>query len=201
MQVKDYVVDNGVMYYPKKPFYKQVFFWTSLIGFLLALFFGISTLLLSTYSSVLSAAGAGHDQSYVEDYYDTSAVYRDFQVGDRVEFTDGLAVQLKDLESDTGLSLADPTYDLAVVANLVIENTSDQDLYFDETSFFLVDAQLESLLPLDGRTYDINLPEKLAAGEEVQIKLVFAAFADQDQSSLVLVYDDANWSHLLTEGV
>ncbi|MDW8576040.1 hypothetical protein Q7V23_09100 [Streptococcus suis] len=32
MQTKDFVVENGQMYYKKKPLYKQPLFWTTIAG-------------------------------------------------------------------------------------------------------------------------------------------------------------------------
>ncbi|HFI0405149.1 TPA: DUF4352 domain-containing protein [Streptococcus suis] len=193
MEVKDFVVENGQMYYKKKPFFKQALFWTSIVGLVLSFVLGITCLFLMTSLSLSDTSDSWSSESY----FDDTVTYTEHQVGERVVFPDGLQIAVTSMGKDDSLA---PTGDngFAYLVELDVKNTSEEPLYFDEYMFQLIDVETYIPYDLDMRTYDVNLPEKINPGEAVTVKLIY----EVDQASnLGLVYEGAVWTEFLTEGI
>ncbi|HFI0237116.1 TPA: DUF4352 domain-containing protein [Streptococcus suis] len=193
MDVKDFVIENGQMYYKKKPFFKQPLFWTSIVGLVLSFVLGITCLFLMTSLSLSDTSDSWSSESY----FDDTVTYTEHQVGERVVFPDGLQITVTSMGKDDSLA---PTGDngFAYLVELDVKNTSEEPLYFDEYMFQLIDVETYIPYDLDMRTYDVNLPEKINPGEAVKIKLIY----EVDQASnLGLVYEGAVWIEFLTEGI
>ncbi|HFI0452864.1 TPA: DUF4352 domain-containing protein [Streptococcus suis] len=193
MEAKDFVVENGQMYYKKKPFFKQALFWTSIVGLVLSFVLGITCLFLMTSLSLSDTSDSWSSESY----FDDTVTYTEHQVGERVVFPDGLQIAVTSMGKDDSLA---PTGDngFAYLVELDVKNTSEEPLYFDEYMFQLIDVETYIPCGLDMRTYDVNLPEKINPGEAVKIKLIY----EVDQASnLGLVYEGAVWTEFLTEGI
>ncbi|HEM3576516.1 TPA: DUF4352 domain-containing protein [Streptococcus suis] len=193
MDVKDFVVENGQMYYKKRPFFKQALFWTSIVGLVLSFVLGITCLFLMTSLSLSDTSDSWSSESY----FDDTVTYTEYQVGERVVFPDGFQIAVTSMSKDDSLA---PTGDngFAYLVELDVKNTSEEPLYFDEYMFQLIDVETYIPYDLDMRTYDVNLPEKINPGEAVKIKLIY----EVDQASnLGLVYEGAVWTEFLTEGI
>ncbi|HFI0419268.1 TPA: DUF4352 domain-containing protein [Streptococcus suis] len=193
MEVKDFVVENGQMYYKKKPIFKQPLFWTSLVGWLLSFVLGVTCLILMI---GLSLSGTS-DSWDSESFFDDTKTYTEYQVGDSVDFSDGLQITVTSMSKDDGLApIGDNGF--AYLVELDVKNTSEEPLYFDEYMFQLIDVETYIPYDLDMRTYDVNLVEKINPGEVIKVKLIYGV--DQ-ASNLGLVYEDAIWTEFLTEGI
>ena len=203
MQSKEFVIEEGVMYYRKKTFYKQALFWTTLIGFFLSFIFGTSLLFVSLQGQYVTPIEPYYDDySAYSDYYDVSQIYREYQVGEEAQFLEGMSVRVIDMGKDSSVKTVRTFYDAAFVVNVEVKNTGTEDIYFDEYSFYLVDSLTERTINLDLRTYDVNIPEKLVAGEKVELKLVYGVYdEDLKSGSPFLVYNDTAWYQLVTEGI
>lgn len=193
MEVKDFVVENGQMYYKKKPIFKQPLFWTTLVGAVLSFILGVTCLILMT---GLSLSGTS-DSWDSESFFDDTKNYTEYQVGDSVDFSDGLQITVTSMSKDDGLApIGDNGF--AYLVELDVKNTSEKPLYFDEYMFQLIDVETYIPYDLDMRTYDVNLVEKINPGEVIKVKLIYGV--DQ-ASNLGLVYEDAVWTEFLTEGI
>ena len=73
-----------------------------------------------------------------------------------------------------------------------------EEFYFDEYSFSLYDGDSEDYFSLDYRTYDVDIPEKLAPGEKLNLKLIYGF---NDENELVFTYDDVSWTLLLSQSL
>ncbi|HFU4458608.1 TPA: DUF4352 domain-containing protein [Streptococcus suis] len=193
MEVKDFVVENGQMYYKKKPFFKQPLFWTSLVGCLLSFVLGMTCLILMAGLSLSDTSDSWSSESY----FDDTVTYTEHQVGERGVFPDGFQIAVTSMGKDDSLApIGDNGF--AYLVELDVKNTSEEPLYFDEYMFQLIDVETYIPYDLDMRTYDVNLPEKVNPGEAVKVKLIYGV--DQT-SNLGLVYDGAVWTEFLTEGI
>ncbi|HFI0214571.1 TPA: DUF4352 domain-containing protein [Streptococcus suis] len=193
MEVKDFVVENGQMYYKKKPFFKQPLFWTSIVGLVLSFVLGITSLFLMTSLSLSDTSDSWSSESY----FDDTVTYTEHQVGERVVFPDGFQIAVTSMGKDDSLApIGDNGF--AYLVELDVKNTSEDPLYFDEYMFQLIDVDTYIPYDLDMRTYDVNLPEKVNPGEAVTVKLIYGV--DQ-ASNLGLVYEGAVWTEFLTEGI
>ncbi|HFI0143942.1 TPA: DUF4352 domain-containing protein [Streptococcus suis] len=193
MEAKDFVVENGQMYYKKKPFFKQALFWTSIVGLVLSFVLGITCLFLMTSLSLSDTSDSWSSESY----FDDTVTYTEHQVGERVVFPDGLQITVTAMGKDDSLApIGDNGF--AYLVELDVKNTSAEPLYFDEYMFQLIDVETYIPYDLDMRTYDVNLPEKINPGEAVKIKLIYEV---NQASNLGLVYDGAVWTEFLTEGI
>ncbi|HEM2808907.1 TPA: DUF4352 domain-containing protein [Streptococcus suis] len=194
MEVKDFVVENGQMYYKKKPIFKQPLFWTTLVGAVLSFILGVTCLILMI---GLSLSGTS-DSWDSESYFDDTKTYTEYQVGDSVDFSDGLQITVTSMGKDDGLAPVDDYYSSAYVVEMDVKNTTEEVIYFDEYYFSLVDPASQIPFTLDMRTYDVNLPEKVNPGETIKVKLVYGV----DQvDNLAFVYEDALWTELIGEGI
>ncbi|HFI0715750.1 TPA: DUF4352 domain-containing protein [Streptococcus suis] len=193
MEVKDFVVENGQMYYKKKPFFKQPLFWTSLVGFLLSFVLGVTCLILMAGLSLSDTSDSWSSESY----FDDTVTYTEYQVGERVVFPDGFQIAVTYMGKDDSLApIGDNGF--AYLVELDVKNTSEEPLYFDEYMFQLIDVETYIPYDLDMRTYDVNLPEKVNPGEAITVKLIY----EVDQANnLGLVYEGAVWTEFLTEGI
>ncbi|HEL9630707.1 TPA: DUF4352 domain-containing protein [Streptococcus suis] len=194
MEVKDFVVENGQMYYKKKPIFKQPLFWTTLVGAVLSFILGVTCLILMI---GLSLSGTS-DSWDSESYFDDTKIYTEYQVGDSVDFSDGLQITVTSMGKDDGLAPVDDYYSSSYVVEMDVKNTTEEVIYFDEYYFSLVDPANQIPFTLDMRTYDVNLPEKVNPGESIKVKLVYGV----DQvDNLVFVYEEALWTELIGEGI
>lgn len=194
MEVKDFVVENGQMYYKKKALYRQPLFWTTIVGLVLSFVLGVTCLILMT--SLASSEATEYWSS--ESYFDDSIVYTEYQVGDSVDFSDGLQITVTSMGKDDGLTLVDDYYHFAYLVEMEVKNPTEEVVYFDEYYFQLVDAGTVIPYGLDMRTYDVNLPEKVNPGETIKVKLVYGV----DQiDNLAFVYEDVMWTELIGEGI
>lgn len=194
MEVKDFVVENGQMYYKKKPIFKQPLFWTTLVGAVLSFILGVTCLILMT---GLSLSGTS-DSWDSEGYFDDTKTYTEYQVGDSVDFSDGLQITVTSMGKDDSLTLVDDYYNFAYLVEMEVKNPTEEVVYFDEYYFSLVDPANQLPLDLDMRTYDVNLPEKVNPGETIKVKLVYGV----DQvDNLAFVYEEALWTELIGEGI
>ncbi|HEM3696230.1 TPA: DUF4352 domain-containing protein [Streptococcus suis] len=194
MEVKDFVVENGQMYYKKKALYRQPLFWTTIVGLILSFVLGVTCLILMT--SLASSESTDYWSS--ESYFDDSIVYTEYQVGDSVDFSDGLQITVTSMGKDDSLALVDDYYHFAYLVEMEVKNPTEEVVYFDEYYFQLVDAGTVIPYDLDMRTYDVNLPEKVNPGETIKVKLVYGV----DQiDNLAFVYEDVMWTELIGEGI
>lgn len=194
MEVKDFVVENGQMYYKKKPIFKQPLFWTTLVGAVLSFILGVTCLILMI---GLSLSGTS-DSWGSEGYFDDTKTYIEYQVGDSVDFSDGLQITVTSMGKDDGLAPVDDYYSSAYVVDMDVKNPTEEFIYFDEYYFSLVDPVSQIPFTLDMRTYDVNLPEKVNPGESIKVKLVYGV----DQvDNLAFVYEEALWTELIGEGI
>ncbi|HEM2541163.1 TPA: DUF4352 domain-containing protein [Streptococcus suis] len=194
MQTKDFVVENGQMYYKKKPLHKQPLFWTTLVGAVLSFILGVTCLILMT---GLSLSGTS-DSWDSESYFDDTKTYTEYQVGDAVDFSDGLHVTVTSMGKDDSVELVDSYYSTAYVVEMEVENSTAEELYFDEYYFSLMDPVSQIPFTLDLRTYDVNLVEKLKPGEKVQVKLIYGI---DNETNFGFTYEDAMWTELVAEGI
>lgn len=194
MQTKDFVVENGQMYYKKKPLHKQPLFWTTLVGAVLSFILGVTCLILMT---GLSLSGTS-DSWDSESYFDDTKTYTEYQVGDSVDFSDGLHVTVTSMGKDDSVELVDSYYSTAYVVEVEVENSTAEELYFDEYYFSLMDPVSQIPFTLDLRTYDVNLVEKLKPGEKVQVKLIYGI---DNETNFGFTYEDAMWTELVAEGI
>ncbi|MFM0599134.1 DUF4352 domain-containing protein [Streptococcus suis] len=194
MQTKDFVVENGQMYYKKKPLHKQPLFWTTIAGAVLSFILGVTCLILMT---GLSLSGTS-DSWDSESYFDDTKTYTEYQVGDSVDFSDGLHVTVTSMGKDDSVELVDSYYSTAYVVEMEVENSTAEELYFDEYYFSLMDSVSQIPFSLDLRTYDVNLVEKLKPGEKVQVKLIYGI---DNETNFGFTYEDAMWTELVAEGI
>ncbi|MEG3270506.1 DUF4352 domain-containing protein [Streptococcus suis] len=194
MEVKEFVVENGQMYYKKKPIFKQLLFWTTLVGAFLSFILGVTCLILMAGLSMSGTSGSWDSESY----FDDTKTYTEYQVGDSVDFSDGLQITVTSMGKDDGLAPVDDYYSSAYVVDMDVKNPTEEVIYFDEYYFSLVNPASQIPFTLDMRTYDVNLPEKVNPGETIKVKLVYGV----DQvDNLAFVYEDVLWTELIGEGI
>lgn len=193
MEVKDFVVENGQMYYRKKPFFKQTLFWTSLVGLLLSFILGVACLILMMSPSVSDTS------SYwdTEGYFDDSISYTEYQVGDSVDFSTGLQITVTSMGKDDSLAPVGEN-GFAYLVEMDVKNPTAEVVYFDEYHFQLIDDETYLPYDLDMRTYDVNLMEKINPGEVIKVKLIYGV---DHESNLGFIYEDAIWTELVGEGI
>ena len=191
--MKDFVIEDGQMYYRKKPLYRQPLFWTTIVGLVLTFVLGFTCVVLTLGLNVSQSRGTTYP-----DYLDETLTYKEYQIGDKVNFSDGLDVTVTSMEKDDSISLVDDYYSSAYVVEMEVENTTDERVYFDEYYFNLIDPTTQIPYTLDLSTYDVNLVEKLEPGERINVKLIYGV---DDESSFGLVYEEAMWTDLISEGI
>ena len=191
--MKDFVIEDGQMYYRKKPLYRQPLFWTTIVGLVLTFVLGFTCVVLTLGLNVSQSRGTTYP-----DYLDETSTYKEYQIGDKVNFSDGLDVTVTSMEKDDSISLVDDYYSSAYVVVMEVENATDERVYFDEYYFNLIDPTTQIPYTLDLSTYDVNLVEKLEPGEKINVKLIYGV---DDVSSFGLVYEEAMWTDLISEGI
>nr|WP_313175788.1 DUF4352 domain-containing protein [Streptococcus parasuis] len=191
--MKDFVIEDGQMYYRKKPLYRQPLFWTTIVGLVLTFILGFTCVVLTLGLNVSQSRGTTYP-----DYLDKTLTYKEYQIGDKVNFSDGLDVTVTSMGKDDSVSLVDDYYSSAYVVEMEVENATDEKVYFDEYYFNLIDQTTQIPYTLDLSTYDVNLVEKLEPGEKINVKLIYGV---DDVSSFGLVYEEAMWTDLISEGI
>ena len=191
--MKDFVIEDGQMYYRKKPLYRQPLFWTTIVGLVLTFVLGFTCVVLTLGLNVSQSRGTTYP-----DYLDETLTYKEYQIGDKVNFSDGLDVTVTSMEKDDSISLVDDYYSSGYVVVMEVENATDERVYFDEYYFNLIDQTTQIPYTLDLSTYDVNLVEKLEPGERINVKLIYGV---DDESSFGLVYEEAMWTDLISEGI
>lgn len=191
--MKDFVIEDGQMYYRKKPLYRQPLFWTTIVGLVLTFVLGFTCVVLTLGLNVSQSRGTTYP-----DYLDETLTYEEYQIGDKVNFSDGLDVTVTSMGKDDSVSLVDDYYSSAYVVEMEVENATDERVYFDEYYFNLIDPTTQIPYTLDLSTYDVNLVEKLEPGEKINVKLIYGV---DDESSFGLVYEEAMWTDLISEGI
>ena len=191
--MKDFVIEDGQMYYRKKPLYRQPLFWTTIVGLVLTFVLGFTCVVLTLGLNVSQSRGTTYP-----DYLDETSTYKEYQIGDKVNFSDGLDVTVISMGKDDSISLVDDYYSSAYVVVMEVENATDERVYFDEYYFNLIDQTTQIPYTLDLSTYDVNLVEKLEPGEKINVKLIYGV---DDVSSFGLVYEEAMWTDLISEGI
>lgn len=191
--MKDFVIEDGQMYYRKKPLYWQPLFWTTIVGLVLTFVLGFTCVVLTLGLNASQSRGTTYP-----DYLDETLAYKEYQIGDKVNFSDGLDVTVTSMEKDDSVSLVDDYYSSAYVVEMEVENATDERVYFDEYYFNLIDPTTQIPYTLDLSTYDVNLVEKLEPGEKINVKLIYGV---DDESSFGLVYEEAMWTDLISEGI
>ena len=191
--MKDFVIEDGQMYYRKKPLYRQPLFWTTIVGLVLTFILGFTSVVLTLGLNVSQTQGTTYP-----DYLDETLTYEEYQIGDKVNFSDGLDVTVTSMGKDDSVSLVDDYYSSAYVVEMEVENATDERVYFDEYYFNLIDQTTQIPYTLDLSTYDVNLVEKLEPGEKINVKLIYGV---DDVSSFGLVYEEAMWTDLISEGI
>ena len=191
--MKDFVIEDGQMYYRKKPLYRQPLFWTTIVGLVLTFVLGFTCVVLTLGLNVSQSRGTTYP-----DYLDKTLTYKEYQIGDKVNFSDGLDVTVTSMGKDDSVSLVDDYYSSAYVVEMEVENATDERVYFDEYYFNLIDQTTQIPYTLDLSTYDVNLVEKLEPGEKINVKLIYGV---DDESSFGLVYEEAMWTDLISEGI
>lgn len=191
--MKDFVIEDGQMYYRKKPLYRQPLFWTTIVGLVLTFVLGVTCVILTLGLNVSQSQGTTYP-----DYVDETLTYEEYQIGDKVNFSDGLDVTVTSMGKDDSVSLVDDYYSSAYVVEMEVENTTDERVYFDEYYFNLIDPTTQIPYTLDLSTYDVNLVEKLEPGEKINVKLIYGV---DDETSFGFVYEEAMWTDLISEGI
>lgn len=191
--MKDFVIEDGQMYYRKKPLYRQPLFWTTIVGLVLTFVLGFTCVVLTLGLNVSQSRGTTYP-----DYLDETLTYKEYQIGDKVNFSDGLDVTVISMGKDDSVSLVGDYYSSAYVVEMEVENATDERVYFDEYYFNLIDPTTQIPYTLDLSTYDVNLVEKLEPGEKINVKLIYGV---DDESSFGLVYEEAMWTDLISEGI
>ena len=194
---KEFVIEEGIVYYRKKPLHKQPLFWTTIVGAVISLVLGTLVLVLFFFIGASEISQSDYNGNSNE-YYEDLSTYTDYEIGETVEFDDGLKVTVQSMKEDSAVELVDTYYSNALVVDLVVENSLEEDYYLDEYAFSLRDGYSEDYLNLDYRTYDVNIPEKLAPGEKLNLKLIYGF---DEENELIFTYDDASWTLLLSQSL
>ena len=194
---KEFVIEDGIVYYRKKPLHKQPLFWTTIAGAVISLVLGTLVLVLLFFIGASEISQSDYNGN-INEYYEDLSTYTDYEIGETVEFDDGLKVTVQSMKEDPAVELIETYYANALVVDLVVENTLEEEFYFDEYSFSLYDGDSEDYLSLDYRTYDVDIPEKLAPGEKLNLKLIYGL---NDEKELIFTYDDASWTLLLSQSL
>lgn len=194
MLPKEYILEDGQIYYRKKPLYKQALFWTTVVGGALTMILGFVSLFLfialmgtQTYEEI-----AGNDYSNFGSYDSSTDLsnYSEYELGQVVPIENKVNFTVQSIKVDKTLSLIDQTYAQALVVKLVVDNQSDEAFYFDEYYFSAIDRAGINHYYLDLKTYDVNLVEKLEPGSKEEVTLIFAV--DQEEG-YALTYNDFVW--------
>ncbi|MBF0779224.1 hypothetical protein [Streptococcus cuniculi] len=191
---KEFIVEDGHVYYRKKPLHKQPLFWTTIAGGVVSLILGV--LLFVT---ILVIASSSDSSSYVDSTYDdtVSDLLFEKEIGQEVSLENGLKLTVQSMDLDENADLATSYYDTALVVNVQVNNPTKRVLYFDERSSIVFGTQysdseeIDSVYPLDNLTYDANLKKKVAPEETVTYTLFYGV---DDSPNYRLIYEENMWN-------
>ncbi|MGT2799902.1 DUF4352 domain-containing protein [Streptococcus marmotae] len=195
---KEWISENGYVYYRKKPLYRQSLFWTTIAGALISCLLGLAlvlALVAGRASSWTDTAPNGRDVSLESDYY------REQAIGQKVELLNELMLTVDSMEIDTETTLVGMYHTHALVVNITIENPTKIAEYFEEHDAIVEGTGVKdndaigNQYWLDNRTYDVPLKKKIDPGEKVQFRLVYGVNPDTQYR---FIYDGNVWS--LTQG-
>lgn len=197
MLPKEFIIEDGQIYYRKKPLHKQALFWTTIVGGVLTVVLGLACIFLflafigtETYEEI-SKNGYGYESFDTFDGPTDLSAYQEFSIGEKVSLEGDVDLTVQSMQLDPAVKLFDDTYQDALVVKLLVENNSaDEDFYFDEYYFSLTDRLGISHYYLDMRTYDVNVIEKVSSGSKEEVVLVFAV---DEEAGYALTYDEAVW--------
>ncbi|MBF0788244.1 hypothetical protein IR123_10190 [Streptococcus sp. 19428wC2_LYSM12] len=190
---KEFIIEDGHVYYRKKPLYKQPLFWTTIAGAAVAF---ILDVLFLTFLGIASSPYSYSDT--YETYENTeSGLLLEKEVGQEVKLQNGLELIVQSMEMDTRIDLDDSYYDQALVVKVQVENPTTKALYFDERSSFLFGSQdsdsdeVESVYTLDNRTYDVPLKKKIDPEEKGEYTFIYGV---DKASNYRLMYEGNVWN-------
>lgn len=204
MFIKDYVIEDGQVFYKKKPLHQQPLFWTSIAGLVLTVILGIVCFFLVMALGVNQTDdywGAMDDSEYYDEfdpeYSEDLSTYVQYELGQSAEMDNTLKVTVDSIEKDETIELVDDADGQAVVVKATVENISDQNFYFEEYDFSLYNDE-EIYLDLDFRTYDVNIPEKIEPGKSIDVTLVFEG---DGSDRYTVVFGDGSWSQYFSDSI
>ncbi|MGT2951351.1 hypothetical protein BU202_08535 [Streptococcus cuniculi] len=191
---KEFIVEDGHVYYRKKPLYKQPLFWTTIAGGVVSLILGVLLFL-----TILGIASSSDFSSYVDESYDnrTSDVFSEKEIDQEVSLENGLKLTVQSIDLDEKAELVNSYYDTALVVKIQVKNPTKRVLYFDERSSIVLGTQdsdseeIDSVYPLDDLTYDANLKKKVAPEEAVTYTLFYGV---DDSPNYRLIYEENMWN-------
>ncbi|WP_394405022.1 DUF4352 domain-containing protein [Streptococcus sp. 20-1249] len=188
---KEFIVEDGHVYYRKKPLHQQPLFWTSIAGLVISLILAtvVGFLLLVLGSQAVNEFVAGDYDAGYEATMDWSD-YDEYAIGETAEMAD-LSIKVESIEIADADRLIDDSLDQALVVKVNLKNTSDQDYYFDEYEFSVYGDDASGYYVLDYQTYNKDIPEKIKPGEKVDLTLYYGV---DDSDVYRFIYQDIYWS-------
>ncbi|MTB63791.1 hypothetical protein GGG87_02030 [Streptococcus sp. zg-86] len=190
---KEFIIENGYVYYRKKPLYKQLLFWTTIAG-------AIMTVLMSVLFTLSLAGWTDLDE---ESYLDDQAV-TEHALGQPVELNNGLVMTVDSLDLDSEVALVDDSYPQTVVVKVTVENPTKNPEYFEEKLALVEGVGSDDqdswigVYLLDNRTYDTPLKKKIAPGEKEIFTLIYGV---APHTQYRLRYDEDVWMTLQGESL
>ncbi|MCP1639989.1 hypothetical protein J2T50_001699 [Streptococcus gallinaceus] len=188
---KEFIVEDGQVYYRKKPLHRQPLFWTSIAGLV------ISLLLSVVVGFLLLALGSQTVNEFVDEHKDTNyetsmdwSEYDEYSIGETAELAD-LSIKVESMEVKDADTLVDDSLDKALVVTLTLENTSGEDYYFDEYEFSVYGDDTSGYYVLDYQTYSKDMPEKIKPGEKVHLTLYYGV---DDSDTYRFTYNNVYWA-------
>lgn len=181
--------EDGKMYKVSKPFYKRIWVWVLIVVFV---FFGIG--IFSEDEEAEKVASENSTEQTSEEEPDE--LDKDFTVGDTVSYQ-GVELTVNDIE------LREPSQDEIefgevnegeqfVIANITLENKSDETLYYNMYDFRLnADGNAEDMDVYTEDVSDTISDGHLDKDAELNGNLVGAADPDKD---LKLQYETDTWN-------
>ncbi|MET3644816.1 DUF4352 domain-containing protein [Streptococcus gallinaceus] len=188
---KEFIVEDGQVYYRKNPLHRQPLFWTSIAGLV------ISLLLSVVVGFLLLALGSQTVNEFVDEHKDTNyetsmdwSEYDEYSIGETAELAD-LSIKVESMEVKDADTLVDDSLDKALVVTLTLENTSGEDYYFDEYEFSVYGDDTSGYYVLDYQTYSKDMPEKIKPGEKVHLTLYYGV---DDSDTYRFTYNNVYWA-------
>lgn len=191
---KEYIIEDGQVFYRKKPLHRQPLFWSTVVGGVLTVFFAF--LAVFFFLAFIGSEAYSDFDSYNSNYYDRYGMSEDepvpteYAIGEKVTFEDGEAITVQSMEVDKNTTLVGDYYDQALVVKLLVENNADTAYYFDETAFSVADSMGDNDYYLDLKTYDVNIAEKVDPGAKMEVTLVYGV---DEEAGYSLQYEGALW--------
>ena len=116
---KEFVIEDGIVYYRKKPLHKQPLFWTTIAGAVISLVLGTLVLVLLFFIGASEISQSDYNGN-INEYYEDLSTYTDYEIGETVEFDDGLKVTVQSMKEDPAVELIETYYANALVVDLVV---------------------------------------------------------------------------------